>query len=458
MAEWHYTVNGQPAAAPVSDDQLKQLAASGRLRPSDMVWKDGMANWASASSIPGLFGGASAPAPSPRSAPGPMAVAPADEYHAGPVGGGSATLDIGLDLKRAYSWDLHETPVSEAEQAALAANGVTGEVGQKYLAWRRSLLWLTAVPAVLAALVGLINEIMWMTGSWLPLSGLGILAHLVRLLALLLLPAVAVLGALNWAKPALSKRLVLGGWGLVVLFLFFFTIVPWTSQVSFDQSRSIKTPKSIEEAKAMEEASKAQHAAAILGAVLLLFLSLPFYLALVPGTLRAAAMVKTLVPESSVPGPALVWLALPYVLLFLLGGVGTLLGMSPLIGVAVLLFSAAPLIYVIRAGLFLRIGATPDDRKGMALAQLIYLGVSGLGVLLILVSAIAAAGAGLILTLFEWGMDYITFSMLTTVVVADWLVSTAVSTWRQQEELAKSPEAANADQRINGLGTISGQP
>jgi hypothetical protein len=53
--EWHYTLNGQQAAAPVAAAQLKQLATSGQLKPTDLVWQDGMLNWVPASAIKGLF-------------------------------------------------------------------------------------------------------------------------------------------------------------------------------------------------------------------------------------------------------------------------------------------------------------------------------------------------------------------------------------------------------------------
>jgi len=56
-SEWHYTQNGQPAGAPVDGAQLRQLAASGQLKPDDLVWKEGMASWAPASSVKGLFDG-----------------------------------------------------------------------------------------------------------------------------------------------------------------------------------------------------------------------------------------------------------------------------------------------------------------------------------------------------------------------------------------------------------------
>jgi hypothetical protein len=55
--EWHYTLNGQPAAVPVTAAQLKQLAASGQLKPTDLVWQDGMLEWSPAASVKGLFAG-----------------------------------------------------------------------------------------------------------------------------------------------------------------------------------------------------------------------------------------------------------------------------------------------------------------------------------------------------------------------------------------------------------------
>jgi hypothetical protein len=55
ITEWHYTIDGQPAAVPVNAAKLKQLAESGQLKPTDLVWQDGMLEWSPAGSIKGLF-------------------------------------------------------------------------------------------------------------------------------------------------------------------------------------------------------------------------------------------------------------------------------------------------------------------------------------------------------------------------------------------------------------------
>ncbi len=73
--EWHYTLNGQQAIAPITATQLKQLAASGQLKPTDFVWQYGMLEWVPANSVKGLFP-AAAPSPAPAVLPAPAAPIP----------------------------------------------------------------------------------------------------------------------------------------------------------------------------------------------------------------------------------------------------------------------------------------------------------------------------------------------------------------------------------------------
>lgn len=75
--EWFY-VRNKVRSGPVSMQELKQLAGSGQLAPTDMVLKEGTQRWLAAKSLGELFpGGAPAPAaPSPVAAPPPAASAP----------------------------------------------------------------------------------------------------------------------------------------------------------------------------------------------------------------------------------------------------------------------------------------------------------------------------------------------------------------------------------------------
>lgn len=51
---WYYSRDGA-SFGPFSSAELVALAQSGRLRPTDMVWKDTLARWTPASQIKGLF-------------------------------------------------------------------------------------------------------------------------------------------------------------------------------------------------------------------------------------------------------------------------------------------------------------------------------------------------------------------------------------------------------------------
>jgi hypothetical protein len=76
--EWYYAKNGQQLG-PVSTAVLTQMATSGQVAPTDLVWREGMPNWAPARTVRGIY--AEAPAPV---APAPVAPAAAEVYGLSP--------------------------------------------------------------------------------------------------------------------------------------------------------------------------------------------------------------------------------------------------------------------------------------------------------------------------------------------------------------------------------------
>ena len=52
--QWHFSINGNQSS-PVSSSELKQLASCGKLSRTDLIWKEGMANWIPAEKLKGLF-------------------------------------------------------------------------------------------------------------------------------------------------------------------------------------------------------------------------------------------------------------------------------------------------------------------------------------------------------------------------------------------------------------------
>lgn len=75
--EWWYANAGAPEG-PVSFERLGELAASGRLKPTDLVWCKGMPDWVAAGTVDGLCAPVAAPAEAlpPAIPPQAPAVAP----------------------------------------------------------------------------------------------------------------------------------------------------------------------------------------------------------------------------------------------------------------------------------------------------------------------------------------------------------------------------------------------
>ena len=55
MAEQWYYAKGSQQAGPVGFEQLVELARTGQVGPTDLVWRDGMPNWEPAGQVPGLL-------------------------------------------------------------------------------------------------------------------------------------------------------------------------------------------------------------------------------------------------------------------------------------------------------------------------------------------------------------------------------------------------------------------
>ena len=94
--DWYYSKNGQQEG-PVSADTLRGMIVSGAVAPTDLIWREGMAEWTPAGEVAEFSGGAASPAaivappggtqipqggvPQPGQVPGaPVAHAPISNY------------------------------------------------------------------------------------------------------------------------------------------------------------------------------------------------------------------------------------------------------------------------------------------------------------------------------------------------------------------------------------------
>jgi hypothetical protein len=87
MADWYYARGGD-RRGPIALDELRALAARGELLHDDLVWRDGMAQWARAAERLELFPHADAAAPA-MTAPVPLAMPPGSAPIAAPASAAS---------------------------------------------------------------------------------------------------------------------------------------------------------------------------------------------------------------------------------------------------------------------------------------------------------------------------------------------------------------------------------
>lgn len=84
--EWHYAKNGKQEG-PVDTATLQSKLQTGELAPTDLVWKEGMAEWKPAGEVPELTVAAPSPSPAQPAGGGPVAGAGPVVRQAAPVAG-----------------------------------------------------------------------------------------------------------------------------------------------------------------------------------------------------------------------------------------------------------------------------------------------------------------------------------------------------------------------------------
>ncbi len=122
-AEWHYSKEGQEFG-PISSSELKALAVSGRLSPTDAIWKNGMTERRQAGSVKGLFSPPQSSSSSPK-------VVPITETNAATQGPQSATkqsfLETAKDAAQLTRFQAERTKITQLElpQAYMELGKVT---------------------------------------------------------------------------------------------------------------------------------------------------------------------------------------------------------------------------------------------------------------------------------------------------------------------------------------------
>ncbi len=456
--QWYIAQNGRQCG-PLAPSELQRLAALGQLKPQDLIWNERLPNWLPAQSVaPEWFGQPARPAViagnvAPSAAPVAITAAPVGEHWL------EAVRRHG---QRALAWDLRRLPVSPREQEHLTRKGLTEPQFQQYLAWRRSVLLVAFLPTALIAVLNMANRLGFIA---LDLSGLGRLWLALEILIPFAMPcSIIAAAALSWDQK-LSWRIIVYGWAVSFLGPILLRLPP--AHWWFD------TPAGGELEARVEFG---------IGAFMMLCVSLPVYVVSVAfGVQRACLRLKTLLPESPVPGLFLAAAApvFPLVLLPLFVLVNQVAS-SPLLILGMLLLMISPLVYLVRAGLFIRPLLHADDFRHVHATQWLARGMFGLGAAFLLLYGLSeiwfvprTGSWSELLSGFDrktllgfspstsvwrpWDWHLIRWflieplgrSLFTTLLVADLFVRIHRSVWGYSRQLASSPDAAKYDRVAN---------
>ncbi len=263
-------------------------------------------------------------------------------------------------LRRAFAWDLRSIPIQVDEQARLAEEGISQPALQHYLCWRRSVLVVLCAPVLFLALLDTLDNL---ADEDVDYNGLGLAWLTLMILAAYAMPVSAVLALPKWTRARMSWRLLAWGWGIAFLVPIVLLAVPFTWLAH------VKAPAGVGEP--LMQRLLSVYVGLAFFAVLLVFLPV-MVLSISFGIQRACFRLKTLLPESSVPGilltasaPLLPMFVLPlFVLLVQVAHSPLLIG-----GAALLLLS--PVLVVARAKRLMRPFFASEDFRFLQRLQLV---------------------------------------------------------------------------------------
>jgi hypothetical protein len=339
-----------------------------------------------------------------------------------------------------------------------------------FLAWRRSMLVLVLLFTVLIGVIDAatklvggprhsITILLKLEPESVPVEQtlFGDLADLVWLLSFYAMPVSALLAAVFWARPRMSRSILLAGWIASFLVPVAIALTPWSWWTIEPPS-----PATIEARLARQYERVA--AGVFWGYYYVAVLS-PAVLALVPGVMRACIRVKMMLPEADLPGWFLIAAAPFNGLLVLVTFVALAqVAPSPLLLVGMLLWLAAPLVYLARARLYTLHLTSADELRTLRYVQTLAWAVAlGSAACLIAYAAMwEVFGLRLVglepkSSLFRpwqvvrYFLDFSGRALFVTVIGADLLLQATLSAWRHQRAFMATPAAEEYDRLVGKL-------
>lgn len=340
----------------------------------------------------------------------------------------------------------------------------------RFLTWRRSVLVLMLVLTALTAAVDTAARLVESPRHSFtillklePESGpleqtlFGDVADVIWLLSFYAMPASALLAVILWSRPRTSRTILLAGWIAAFLVPVAIALTPWSWW-----SLEPPPPASVE-ARLVRQYERI--AAGLAWGYYYAVVLSPAVLALVPGVMRACIRVKMLLPEATLPGWLLVAAAPFNGLLVLVTFVAVAqVAPSPLLLAGMLLWLAAPLVFLARAQDYTRPLSSADELRSVwrvqALAWFLVLG----SVACLIAYAVTWEAFGLRLVgldpksslcrpwqVARYFLDFSGRALFVTVLGADLLLRATLSAWQHQRTFLATPAAKGYERLMEKL-------
>lgn len=317
-------------------------------------------------------------------------------------------------------------------------------------------------------------------------SHFGLLALGARNVVLFALPVASFTAMGLWTHARLSRRIIVAGWAIAFLSPVLLSFVPPHSLFNWDVLDSVNQRLLLEELShtlGIPVAIQVDPAnlRAILnklfdmvGGVVYGALLLPTMLSIIPGVFRGCLRIKALLPQSTLPGWSMVTVAPMYSFGFLVMLVVVYQAFSNwLLLSGAFLLAMAPLVYVVRASLFLRPLEAHALGRQFRAVQLVYVMMVGAAVALLVVylctREIHLFGRSMRLVglseetsfmqpwgLLQFGVEYLARALFVTVVVADIVLRMQSLVWVHTKAAAQSATATEHDEIMRSLSKTVG--
>ncbi len=285
-------------------------------------------------------------------------------------------------------------------------------------------------------------------------------ADFVHLIALYALPAAALAVAILWTKFKTTFRIMVAGFAFSFLVPLLIALCPWSWWGYVE-------PVASAQQKPMQNLERLTDG--LMEGLAYLVTLLPTVISLVPGVQKACLRVKSLLPQSMLPGWFLV-AASPFYALFLLVVFVAInqVASDPLFFCGMLLFLSAPLVYAIRADVYTSPLVTEDDMRRIRGVQRVIglMTVSAAGLLVAYVTTQDLMGIRLFGTnpktalmqpidLVEFFLETIGRSMFMTVLGADVFMRMNLAAWQNNRDFQGTEAAADYDKIMSEMERVS---